>query len=151
MQNGLFLEEYPFVLCHHCNGLMYRRPKGIALDADAISPNSFWNLFTVTAWPSLILPLAKVIDTIQAGDGQACMVIKSYTTPRKVVLCIRESTQFLGLVLSPGTFCEQGQHLDAESPSIETVLELTSCRCNCQVFTTKHMYTNTFFLEGLPW
>jgi len=50
--SGFPLMENPLVLSHHCSSLMYNRPQGIMLDAAAIKPNSLWNCFTVSSWPS---------------------------------------------------------------------------------------------------
>lgn len=71
MQKELSLGENPLVLSHRCNGLMFKRPKGMMFDAAAMSPKSLWNCLTLTAWPSLILPMAMKIDSTRAGDKRA--------------------------------------------------------------------------------
>ncbi len=75
----LQIKKNPVVLSHHCKGLMYSRPKGITLDAAAIRPNSLWNCFTVSDWPSLTLLTVARIDSIRAG--RACIVVESHTMP----------------------------------------------------------------------
>lgn len=40
MRKELPLGENPLVLSHHCNGLMFKRPKGMMFDAAAMSPKS---------------------------------------------------------------------------------------------------------------
>ncbi len=62
MWSRLPLGENPLVLSHHCKGIMYSRPKGITLDTAAIQQLR--------------------IDSTQAGDICACIVVESHTPPR---------------------------------------------------------------------
>ncbi len=101
IRNGFPLEENSLVFNHHCRGLMYRRPKGITLDAAAMSPSSLWNCFTVIAWPSFILETFARMDSIWAGDNCARIVVESHTTPRNMVLWAGDNTLFSVLSLNP--------------------------------------------------
>ncbi len=80
MRKGLPLGENPLVLSHHCRGLMCNSPKGIALDAAAIRPNSLWNYLTVSDWPSLILSTADRMKSIRASDRRSCIDVESHIT-----------------------------------------------------------------------
>ncbi len=130
MRKGLPLWENPLVLSHHCRGLMHSSPKGITLDAAAIRPNSLWNCFTVSDWPSLILFTADRMDSIRAGDRRACYDVESHATPRKVVLGSGETHSSWHLAVTPILSCGQERHLDAELPTDATELESTNRWCS---------------------
>ncbi len=88
----------------YCGPPKYNSPKGITLDAAAIRPNSLWNCLTVSDWPSLILFTADRMESICAGDRRGCIDVESHASPRKVVLCSRESTLFLAFSRNPNFF-----------------------------------------------
>lgn len=81
----------------HCY-LFTHVQKAITLDTAAMSPNSFWNCFTV------MVCLKWWFVSIQAGNRCACIVVESHTTLRKVVICTEESTLFLEFSLNPKHF-----------------------------------------------
>ncbi|XDV29437.1 hypothetical protein PO909_032567 [Leuciscus waleckii] len=70
--------ENPLVLSH-CNGLMYKRPKGITLDA--AESHQLLKLFH-----NLILHTSERIDSIRAGDRQACMEVTKKTPAEQLTL-----------------------------------------------------------------